>query len=205
MWCNCCGCHDVHWVCPSFILLKPFMNIIYRITNYLLMCVALNLCLVLVFGVRVARLEKYYVIGSFFLGIAVPLVPAIKGSFGYVFLSGQNCIPDMIISWDPLLSICWITSSSKNDRIITLLFSLYFWQILSCVLTLLFVVLVSDLKSNRSVRYIIHFFLDHHDRISSTDTLYPVHGSRITWFLSQHSDPTCFWYRVSLSKEALKC
>ena len=56
------------------------------ITNYLVTCVALNLCLVLVFGVNVLKLEKWYIMGSFAVGIFVPIVPAALGKFGCVLI-----------------------------------------------------------------------------------------------------------------------
>ncbi|TRM64485.1 hypothetical protein BD626DRAFT_253251 [Schizophyllum amplum] len=93
------------------------------ITNYLVTCVALNLCLVLVFGVNVVKLEKYYVIGSFAVGIFVPIVPATLGTFG----------------WDPLLSVCWVTIEDPNSRIVTFVMALYLWQLLSCLAATIFV------------------------------------------------------------------
>ncbi|KAI5829026.1 hypothetical protein EV122DRAFT_268998 [Schizophyllum commune] len=93
------------------------------ITNYLVTCVALNLCLVLVFGVNVLKLEKWYIMGSFAVGIFVPIVPAALGKFG----------------WDPLLSVCWVTVEDPNSRIVMFVMALYLWQLLSCLLATVFV------------------------------------------------------------------
>ncbi|KAL1739922.1 hypothetical protein HDZ31DRAFT_48531, partial [Schizophyllum fasciatum] len=93
------------------------------ITNYLVTCVALNLCLVLVFGVNVLKLEKWYIIGSFAIGIFVPIVPAALGKFG----------------WDPLLSVCWVTVEDRDARILMFVMALYLWQLLSCLLATIFV------------------------------------------------------------------
>lgn len=53
-------------------------------SNWLFTCIAINLMIIIVFGVNPLhkRLERWYILGSFILGVGVPTIPAILGHFG---------------------------------------------------------------------------------------------------------------------------
>ncbi|RPB09523.1 hypothetical protein P167DRAFT_492273, partial [Morchella conica CCBAS932] len=89
------------------------------ITNYFILCIALNLQLVLVHSVNVLALEKYYIIGTFALNLAITLPPLIKGKFG----------------WDHVIGVCWLTSTNKRDRLIWQISTQLFWILLAVAIT----------------------------------------------------------------------
>lgn len=61
--------------------------------NWLCTCIAINLMLIIVFHInpRHRRLERWYVVGSFIMGLGPPLVPAALNHFGKDTTPWGNC------------------------------------------------------------------------------------------------------------------
>lgn len=91
------------------------------VVNYLCTCIAINLMLIICFGVNPngKRLERYYVCGSIALGFFIPLIPTALGHFGH----------------DEILNTCWIAAKTDAQRFLYLILDLYLWQLLSCVVS----------------------------------------------------------------------
>lgn len=89
------------------------------VTNWLILCIALNLQIVLVHSLNSLVLEKYYIIGTICLNLVITLPPLIKGKFG----------------WDPVIRVCWLTSHNSHDRLTWQISTQLFWILLAVVIT----------------------------------------------------------------------
>ncbi|PWW71966.1 hypothetical protein C7212DRAFT_360412 [Tuber magnatum] len=89
------------------------------VTNWLILCIAVNLQVVLVHSRNSLVLEKYYIIGTICLNLVITLPPLIKGKFG----------------WDPVIEVCWLTSKDPHDRLIWQISTQLFWILLAVVIT----------------------------------------------------------------------
>ncbi|RPA97977.1 hypothetical protein L873DRAFT_1828809 [Choiromyces venosus 120613-1] len=89
------------------------------VTNWLILCIAVNLQIVLVHSMNSLVLEKYYIIGTICLNLVITLPPLIKGKFG----------------WDPNIQVCWLTSKNPDDRFTWQISTQLFWILLAVVIT----------------------------------------------------------------------
>ncbi|CAZ79318.1 unnamed protein product [Tuber melanosporum] len=89
------------------------------VTNWLILCIAVNLQIVLVHSLNSLVLEKYYIIGTICLNLVITLPPLIKGKFG----------------WDPVIEVCWLTSHNPHDRLTWQISTQLFWILLAVVVT----------------------------------------------------------------------
>ncbi|CUS14681.1 unnamed protein product [Tuber aestivum] len=89
------------------------------VTNWLILCIAVNLQVVLVHSMNSLILEKYYIIGTICLNLVITLPPLIKGKFG----------------WDPVIDVCWLTSKDPDDRLMWQISTQLFWILLAVVIT----------------------------------------------------------------------
>ncbi|KAI9638993.1 uncharacterized protein MKK02DRAFT_42023 [Dioszegia hungarica] len=105
-----------------------FMIAAMTTVNYLCTCIAVNLMLTITFGFNPVKLglEKWYVGTSLLIGFMVPLVPAATGHF-------RN---------DPVLGVCWVSGDSLEVLMRRIILDLYLWQILSCFIATLAVIIV---------------------------------------------------------------
>ncbi|VDB86917.1 unnamed protein product [Peniophora sp. CBMAI 1063] len=77
------------------------LQLTLRMSTFLLFCIALNLQLVVVHGIRGKHLEKYYVACSLVMALIITIPPYAAGQYG----------------WDPLEHVCWYTNENKQQRI----------------------------------------------------------------------------------------
>ncbi|KAF9260000.1 hypothetical protein L218DRAFT_947097 [Marasmius fiardii PR-910] len=77
------------------------LQLTLQFSGFLLFCIALNLQLVIVHGMNGKRLEKFYLIGSALLALALVIPPYATHQYG----------------WDPLVQDCWYTNDNRAQRI----------------------------------------------------------------------------------------
>ncbi|KZV65579.1 hypothetical protein PENSPDRAFT_689741 [Peniophora sp. CONT] len=77
------------------------LQLTLEMSSFLLFCIALNLQLVVVHGVRGKHLEKYYVAFSIVTALAITVPPYAAGQYG----------------WDPLVKDCWYTNDNQQQRL----------------------------------------------------------------------------------------
>ncbi|KZT27838.1 hypothetical protein NEOLEDRAFT_1088094 [Neolentinus lepideus HHB14362 ss-1] len=95
-------------------------------TNFVIMCMALNLQLVFIHGKNTQRWIKYYLGLSFLASLATALPGAIRNVWG----------------WDPVTSICYLSVSDPRQRLAWQIGSSYFWMLLSSLVTLVSTLIV---------------------------------------------------------------
>ncbi|KAG7445781.1 uncharacterized protein BT62DRAFT_1006811 [Guyanagaster necrorhizus] len=88
-----------------------------ELSTFLLFCIALNLQLVLVHGVRGQVMEKYYIIGSITAAVAITVPPFATKQYG----------------WDPINDACWYTSDNIAVRLRWQVGTQIFWSLASVV------------------------------------------------------------------------
>ncbi|KAK6987724.1 hypothetical protein R3P38DRAFT_328994 [Favolaschia claudopus] len=144
---------------PSF--LCGFSIFILQLTlqfsGFLLFCVALNLQLVVVHGLNGQRLEKYYLIGSTLLALALVIPPYAAKQYG----------------WDPLEKDCWYTNDNRGQRIAWQVATQTAWTFLTvigelvCSTIVLIFLFRHDLRL-RKVFTLTTGSMSHSSRVSST-------------------------------------
>ncbi|KAI3607477.1 hypothetical protein WG66_004740 [Moniliophthora roreri] len=72
-----------------------------NLSAYLPFCIGLNLQLVLIHKINGQRMEKFYILGSVLLALAVTLSLLFKGQLG----------------WSPVFKTCWYTSTDLIERL----------------------------------------------------------------------------------------
>lgn len=88
-----------------------------ELSTFLLFCIALNLQLVLVHGVRGQMMEKYYIIGSIAAAVAITVPPFATKQYG----------------WDPINDACWYSSDDTAIRLRWQVGTQIFWSLASVV------------------------------------------------------------------------
>ncbi|KAK0201980.1 hypothetical protein DFS33DRAFT_1037060 [Desarmillaria ectypa] len=88
-----------------------------ELSTFLLFCIALNLQLVLVHGVRGQVMEKYYIIGSITAAVAITVPPFATKQYG----------------WDPINDACWYSSDDTAVRLRWQIGTQIFWSLASVV------------------------------------------------------------------------
>ncbi|KAK7030181.1 hypothetical protein R3P38DRAFT_3266949 [Favolaschia claudopus] len=144
---------------PSF--LCGFSIFILQLTlqfsGFLLFCVALNLQLVVVHGLNGQRLEKYYLIGSTLLALALVIPPYAAKQYG----------------WDPLEQDCWYTNDNRGQRIAWQVATQTAWTFLTvigelvCSTIVLIFLFRHDIRL-RKVFTLTTASMSHSSRLSST-------------------------------------
>ncbi|VDB86920.1 unnamed protein product [Peniophora sp. CBMAI 1063] len=86
---------------PGCALSLFILQLSLQISSFLPFCIALNLQLVVVHGVRWKHLEKYYAACSVVMALAITIPPYAAGQYG----------------WDPLELQCWYTNHVRQQRI----------------------------------------------------------------------------------------
>ncbi|KAK0221674.1 hypothetical protein IW262DRAFT_1459968 [Armillaria fumosa] len=88
-----------------------------ELSTFLLFCIALNLQLVLVHGVRGQMMEKYYIIGSIAAAVAITVPPFATKQYG----------------WDLINDACWYSSDDTAIRLRWQIGTQIFWSLASVV------------------------------------------------------------------------
>ncbi|KAK7038594.1 hypothetical protein R3P38DRAFT_2906648 [Favolaschia claudopus] len=100
------------WACAFDIFL---LQLTLELSGFLLFCVALNLQLVVVHQVNCLKLEKFYIIGSIALSLALTIPPYAAKQYG----------------WDPLVEDCWYANDDPKQRLAWQIGTQLFWTLLT--------------------------------------------------------------------------
>ncbi|KAK6983947.1 hypothetical protein R3P38DRAFT_3108578 [Favolaschia claudopus] len=100
------------WACAFDIFL---LQLTLELSGFLLFCVALNLQLVVIHQVNCLKLEKFYVIGSIALSLALTIPPYAANQYG----------------WDPLVEDCWYANDDPKQRLAWQIGTQLFWTLLT--------------------------------------------------------------------------
>ncbi|KAJ6566242.1 hypothetical protein B0H19DRAFT_1137224 [Mycena capillaripes] len=100
------------WACGFDIFLLQFT---LETSSFLLFCIALNLQLVVVHHFNGQKMEKFYILGSILVSLALTVPPYVLKQYG----------------WDPLLKDCWYSNDDPKERLAWQIGTQLFWTLLT--------------------------------------------------------------------------
>lgn len=105
-------------------------------SNWFILCIALNLQLVLVHSRDARALEKYYVLGTLLLNLATTLPPRKRPPPPPPPASPLTAaVIERQFGWDPLLGVCGLRARAPRDRLVWQLTTQFFWTLLTVTAT----------------------------------------------------------------------
>ncbi|KAF4565329.1 G-protein coupled receptors family 2 profile 2 domain-containing protein [Pleurotus pulmonarius] len=102
------------WTCGFTIWILQFT---LEVACFLTFSIALNLQLVVVHRVNGQRMEKFYVLGSFVIGLCLTIPAYATGQYG----------------WDPLVLDCWYSNGNQRERLAWQVGTQLVWTVLTCL------------------------------------------------------------------------
>ncbi|KAJ7864343.1 hypothetical protein B0H13DRAFT_2671253 [Mycena leptocephala] len=161
---------------PGCSLLAFFGVTLSMLSASMFCCIALNLQLVLVYGVNGNMMEKYYVLGAVFLSAACATPPFAAGELGWYAMDG----------------VCWLRDSTPAVQL--------HWLIGTQSVPML---LMSSIEVFSFVNILIFMIKIQHLRASTKTNNSSSSESRITTLASNRPKPPIVQYRVMIIRIAL--
>ncbi|KAJ4466762.1 hypothetical protein J3R30DRAFT_3583500 [Lentinula aciculospora] len=100
------------WTCGFTIWI---LQLTLQLSSFLMFSIALNMQLVIVHGINGQRMEKFYMLGSVTISLAVTIPAYATKQYG----------------WDPLVQDCWYANSNQTERFAWQIGTQLFWTLLT--------------------------------------------------------------------------